>query len=223
MTKAKQPPLPVALSAEFTAAAARPAELPPSVAVEVAFAGRSNVGKSTLLNRLMNRQNLARTSSTPGCTRTVNFFGVRTRDGGVISFVDLPGYGFARRGKAERAAWADVAERYLLERPALALVVLLVDVRRGLEADDLDLIEMIETSKHQGRPAPPVLVVATKCDRLPLSKRRPAIALVAKGGRRVHGVAESDSESIASLWRLILKTIGRGPSPEREPEAAPPA
>jgi GTP-binding protein len=205
--------LPVALSAEFAAAAARVAELPPAVAVEVAFAGRSNVGKSTLLNCLMSRQSLARTSSTPGCTRTVNFFAVRTRDGGVLTFVDLPGYGFARRGKDERAAWADVAERYLLERAALALVVVLVDVRRGLEADDRDLIKMIEESKHKGRPAPPVLVVATKCDRLPLSKRRPAIEQVAKGGRRVHGVAESDGESIAGLWRHILKTIGRGPTP----------
>jgi GTP-binding protein len=209
----KPAPLPTAVSAEFTAAAARPVELPPSVAVEVAFAGRSNVGKSTLLNKLMSRQNLARTSSTPGCTRTVNFFGVRTRDGGVLTFVDLPGYGFARRGKDERAAWAEVAERYLLERSALALVVVLVDVRRGLEEDDLDLIKMIETSKYKGRPAPEVLVVATKLDRLPSSKRRPTLALVAKGGRKVHGVAESDAESIAELWRRILKTVGRGPSP----------
>jgi GTP-binding protein len=208
----KSAPLPVALSAEFTAAAARAVELPPAVAVEVAFAGRSNVGKSTLLNCLMSRQSLARTSSTPGCTRTVNFFAVKTRDGGVLTFVDLPGYGFARRGKDERAAWADVAEHYLLERPALALVVVLVDVRRGLEADDLDLIKMIEESKHKGRPPPPVLVVATKCDRLPLSKRRPALAEVAKQGRKVHGVAESDPESIAELWRRILKTVGRGPN-----------
>jgi GTP-binding protein len=212
-------PLPTALSAEFTAAAARPAELPPSVSVEVAFAGRSNVGKSTLLNKLMNRQGLARTSSTPGCTRTVNFFGVRTRDGGVLTLVDLPGYGFARRGKGERAAWADVAERYLLERPALALVVVLVDVRRGFEEDDLDLIEMIETSKHKGRPPPEVLVVATKLDRLPLSKRRPALAVVAKGGRKVHGVAESDPDSIAELWRRVLKTVGRGPPPAPTPDA----
>jgi GTP-binding protein len=212
-------PLPTALSAEFTAAAARPAELPPSVAVEVAFAGRSNVGKSTLLNKLMNRQGLARTSSTPGCTRTVNFFGVRTRDGGVLTLVDLPGYGFARRGKGERAAWADVAERYLLERSALALVVVLVDVRRGFEEDDLDLIEMIETSKHKGRPPPEVLVVATKLDRLPLSKRRPALAVVAKGGRKVHGVSESDPDSIAELWRRVLGTVGRAPAPAPKPEA----
>src|SRR5688572_4335582 len=164
----ERPEAPIVVSAEFSAAASRSAELPPALSVEIAFAGRSNVGKSTLLNRLMSRQNLARTSSTPGCTRTVNFFAVKTRDGGVYSFVDLPGYGFARRGKAEREAWADLAENYLLDRPSLALVIVLVDVRRGLEPDDLDLIKMIEGTKKKGRAPLSTLVVATKLDRLPL-------------------------------------------------------
>ncbi|HEX6766944.1 MAG TPA: ribosome biogenesis GTP-binding protein YihA/YsxC, partial [Polyangiaceae bacterium] len=156
---------PLVVSAEFAAAAARPEELPPPIAVEIAFAGRSNVGKSTLLNALMRRRGLARTSSTPGCTRTVNFFRVRTRDGAALTLVDLPGYGYAKRGKDERETWADVAERYLLERQALRLVVVLVDARRGLEADDRDLLEMIETSKRRDRPTPKTLVVATKLDR----------------------------------------------------------
>lgn len=202
-------PLPVALTAEFSAAASRPAELPPAVSVEVAFAGRSNVGKSTLLNALMNRQNLARTSSTPGCTRTINFFAVKTRDGGVLSFVDLPGYGFARRAKTERETWADLAERYLLERPALALVVVLVDVRRGLEAEEIDLLKMIEDTKKTGRRAPAILIVATKLDRLPRSKQKPALAAVAAGGRKVHGVSVSEPDSIAQLWRTILGVVGR--------------
>ena len=202
-------PLPVALTAEFSAAASRPAELPPAVSVEVAFAGRSNVGKSTLLNALMNRQNLARTSSTPGCTRTINFFAVKTRDGGVLSFVDLPGYGFARRAKTERETWADLAERYLLERPALALVVVLVDVRRGLEAEELDLLTMIEDTKKRGRTAPAILIVATKLDRLPRSKQKPALAAVAAGGRKVHGVSVSEPDSIARLWQTILGVVGR--------------
>ena len=201
--------LPVALTAEFSAAASRPAELPPAVAVEVAFAGRSNVGKSTLLNALMNRQNLARTSSTPGCTRTINFFAVKTRDGGALSFVDLPGYGFARRAKTERETWADLAERYLLERPALALVVVLVDVRRGLEAEEIDLLKMIADTKETGRSAPAILIVATKLDRLPRSKRKPTLAAVAAGGRKVHGVSVSEPDSIAELWRTILGVVGR--------------
>ncbi len=213
----RKPPLPYALSAEFSAAAARPEELPPSVAVEVAFAGRSNVGKSTLLNRLMNRQGLARTSSTPGCTRTLNFFAVKTRDGGVLSFVDLPGYGFAQRAKTERVAWAMLAERYLLERPALALVVILVDVRRGLEPDDRDLLTMIEGSKKKGRPTPATLLVATKLDRLPLSKRRTALAAVASDGRPLVGASESDAESIAAVWRRIFALLGRKASPEDRP------
>jgi len=209
----KKVPPPFALSAEFKAAAARPEELPPSIAVEVAFAGRSNVGKSTLLNRLMNRQSLARTSSTPGCTRTVNFFAVKTRDGGVLSLVDLPGYGFAQRAKSERLAWAEVAERYLLDRHALAVVVVLVDVRRGLEPDDRDLLTMIEGSAKKGRPMPATLVVATKLDRLPLSKRRLTFSAMARDGRQVVGVSESDPQSIAELWRRIFTLLGRPSSP----------
>jgi GTP-binding protein len=207
-------PLPTAVSAEFAAAASRPGELPPGLSVEVAFAGRSNVGKSTLLNLLMNRQNLARTSSTPGCTRSINFFAVKTRDGGVLSLVDLPGYGFARRAKSERETWAVLAERYLLERPGLSLVVVLIDVRRGLEADDLDLLKMIDGSGRKGRPAPQTLVVATKLDRLPRARRKPALAEVAAGKHRVHGVSSEEPDSVAALWHKILGAVrGSGASP----------
>ena len=115
------------VSAEFTAAAHAAAELPPPTQVEIAFAGRSNVGKSSLLNRLMNRRNLARTSSTPGCTRQINFFGVRTSSGVNLSLVDLPGYGYAKRSKDERKLWAELIDGYLLGRPTLRAVALLVD------------------------------------------------------------------------------------------------
>src|SRR5262245_27470617 len=168
-------PAPPIVSAEYSASAARVEELPPAIAIEVAFAGRSNVGKSTLLNLLMHRRGLARTSSTPGCTRTVNFFRVRAQDGAALTLVDLPGYGYAKRGKDERASWAVVAERYLLERQALRLVVVLVVARRGFEDDDRDLLEMIETSKRRDRPTPKTLVVATKLDRLSASARKPTL------------------------------------------------
>lgn len=195
-------PAPPIVSADYAASAARPEELPPPVAVEIAFAGRSNVGKSTLLNALMHRRGLARTSSTPGCTRTVNFFRVRAQDGAALTLVDLPGYGYAKRAKEERESWADVAERYLLERQALRLVVVLVDARRGLEDDDRDLLEMIETSKRRDRPTPKTLVVATKLDRLPLSARKPTLARLG-AGRVVLGTAQGDAKSIDALWRRV--------------------
>jgi GTP-binding protein len=193
---------PSIVSAEYAASAARVVELPPPVAVEIAFAGRSNVGKSTLLNALMHRRGLARTSSTPGCTRTVNFFRARTRDGATLTLVDLPGYGYAKRGRDERESWADVAEAYLLERQALRLVVVLVDARRGLEDDDRDLLEMIETSQRRDRPTPKTLVVATKLDRVSASARKPTLARVAPG-RLVLGIAQGDAKSIDELWRRV--------------------
>jgi GTP-binding protein len=200
MTRALAPPI---VSAEFAAAAARSEELPAPVAIEIAFAGRSNVGKSTLLNALMRRRGLARTSSTPGCTRTLNFFRARTSDGATLTLVDLPGYGFAKRGRDERESWAEVAESYLLERQALRLVVVLVDARRGLEADDRDLLEMIETSERRDRPTPKTLVVATKLDRVSASARKPTLARIAEPGRPIIGTAESDAKSIDELWRRV--------------------
>ena len=212
----KVSPAPPIVFAEYAASAARPEELPPSIAVEIAFAGRSNVGKSTLLNGLMHRRGLARTSSTPGCTRTINFFRVRAQDGAALTLVDLPGYGYAKRAKNERESWADVAEKYLLERQALRLVVILVDSRRGLEADDRDLLEMIETSKRRDRPTPKTLVVATKLDRVSTSARKPTLARLAEPGLTVVGTAESDPKSINELWRRVrvLADLPSGPGAE---------
>jgi GTP-binding protein len=198
---------PVAVGAEFLGSASRADELPSTSAVEVAFAGRSNVGKSTLLNLLLG-QKLAHTSSTPGRTRTLNFFGVKTRGGSALTFVDLPGYGYARRGKDERLAWAELVERYLLERPALALVIILVDARRGPEPDDLELMKMLKDATPRGRPAPRVLVVATKLDKIPLAQRKPALAAAARSGPRVVGVSASDPATIAELWRRVLAGVG---------------
>jgi GTP-binding protein len=213
-----QPAKPPVVSAEFAAAAARSEELPASIAVEIAFAGRSNVGKSTLLNALMRRRGLARTSSTPGCTRTVNFFRVKTQDGATLTLVDLPGYGYAKRAKDEKESWAAVAESYLLERQALRLVVVLVDARRGLEADDRDLLEMIETSERRDRPTPKTLVVATKLDRLSASQRKPMLARIAEPGRPIVGTAESDAKSIDALWLRMraLADVPSEPSPTEQ-------
>jgi len=133
---------------------------------------------------------------------------VKTRGGSSLTFVDLPGYGYARRGKEERLAWAELAERYLLERPSLALVIVLVDARRGPEPDDLELLKMLKDATPGGRPAPRVLMVATKLDKLPRAQQKPALAAIARGGFGVVGVSASDPASIAELWRRLFAGVG---------------
>jgi GTP-binding protein len=123
------------VEATFVAGAVDAESFPAPTHLEVAFAGRSNVGKSSLLNSMMDRRSLARTSRTPGCTRQLNIFEVRCADGLVLRFVDLPGYGWARRSKDERMQWQKMIEGYLVTRASLRAVVLLVDVRRGVEDD----------------------------------------------------------------------------------------
>jgi len=196
------------VSAEFAAAAKSPAELPPPLQIEIAFAGRSNVGKSSLLNRLMNRRNLARTSSTPGCTRQINFFNVRTAQGMHCSLVDLPGYGYAKRSKEERKLWADLIDGYLLERPTLRAVALLVDVRRGLESDDLDLLEMLATGSAKSRGEPVTLIVATKLDKLRSGERNAALFKIQAPGASVLGFSTELPESAAALWQFLERRAG---------------
>ncbi|MBR6503389.1 MAG: YihA family ribosome biogenesis GTP-binding protein, partial [Firmicutes bacterium] len=113
--------------------AAKPAQYPPSDAVEIAFAGRSNVGKSSLINLLLGRKNLARVSGSPGKTRTINFYTINDDE---FRVVDLPGYGYAKVSKSLSAEWGDMIETYLKKRENLAIVVLLVDSRHEPSALD---------------------------------------------------------------------------------------
>jgi GTP-binding protein len=126
--------------AEFWAAARTVAEIPRPRAPEIAVAGRSNVGKSTLINRLTGRKRLARTSATPGCTRGLIFYRIGER----MVLVDLPGYGWARRSTAERAAWKPLVEGYLSKRRALAGVLVLADIRRGPQEEERQLVEYLD-------------------------------------------------------------------------------
>ena len=131
------------------------AQLTPSTAPEVAFSGRSNVGKSSLLNKLFNRKGLAKVSQTPGKTATINFF-----DGDGVTFVDLPGYGYAKVSKSEKARWSELIEGYFNQDRSFALVVALVDIRH--EASELD-----ENMIHFLREADlPFVVALTKADKL---------------------------------------------------------
>lgn len=199
-----KPPFFHVQSAEFVAAARRPQELPPPTKLEIAFVGRSNVGKSSLLNRLLNRKGLARTSSTPGCTRQINFFDVKSVAGLELMLVDLPGYGFASRSKSERKEWAELIEHYLLERSTLRAAAVLFDSRRGMEADDNDAVELITDHGRVSRQPPQVILVATKIDKLPASDR-PKLIGKRIAERRVVPFSAQQPETTDSVWRALLK------------------
>ncbi|MCA9629472.1 MAG: ribosome biogenesis GTP-binding protein YsxC [Myxococcales bacterium] len=217
----KARPLPRITDARFVAGATHESQLPPPTGVEIAFAGRSNVGKSSLMNHLMGRRNLVRTSSTPGCTRQISFFEVAFTDESLVTLVDLPGYGYARRSKTERAQWAGLIEGYLLGRPTLSVVCLLVDFRRGLEADDEDLLKMLAEQPRVARPELQTLVVATKLDKVAQAQRKPAMAKVGKAaGRKVLPFSIKDQQMADELWRELRRRTGL--FLPAEPNAAPP-
>ncbi len=199
-----KPPVFHVQSAEFVAAARRPAELPPPTKLELAFVGRSNVGKSSLLNKLLNRRGLARTSATPGCTRQINFFDVKSVSGLELMLVDLPGYGFASRSKGERQGWAELIEPYLLERPTLRAAAVLFDSRRGFEAADADALELITEHGRANRKPPEVVLVATKIDKLP-ARERPKLEGRRIDSRRVVPFSVERPETVDSVWRALLK------------------
>ena len=142
-------------NAEFDRAFGISAQLPASDKAEIVFAGRSNVGKSSLLNRLFGRKNLARVSSVPGKTITINFY---TVDG--YRFVDLPGYGYAKISKAEKDRFAELMEGYFTSSRNISLVVLLIDMRRPPTADDLNMISFLKANHIE------FITVLTKADKL---------------------------------------------------------
>ena len=136
------------------------AQLPAADIPEIAFSGRSNVGKSSLINKLFNRKNLARVSSVPGKTTTVNFY---KSDG--IRFVDLPGYGFARRSDSERIRWADLMEGYFNTSRPVRLIVQLIDMRHPPTADDIDMLKFMASAGYD------YVIALTKCDKLNKTER----------------------------------------------------
>ena len=142
-------------TAAFKAAYGTSSQLPPSEHPEVAFAGRSNVGKSSLLNKLFNRKALAKVSSVPGKTSTINFFSVDD-----VDFVDLPGYGFAKVAKSEKARWSELIEGYFNQDRSFALVVALVDIRHEASELDENMIRFLREADL------PFVVALTKADKL---------------------------------------------------------
>jgi GTP-binding protein len=148
-------------NAEFIKSATKPAHYPPADLPEIAFAGRSNVGKSSLINVLVNRKSLVRTSSTPGRTQLINFFTVN----GEFTLVDLPGYGFAKVPLAVKKQWGPMIETYLSTRENLRGVVLILDIRRVPGPEDRQMLDWLRAYG-----IPPVLVM-TKCDKVSKNER----------------------------------------------------
>ena len=148
-------------SAEFISSAVRPDQYPPASGPEVAFVGRSNVGKSSLINTLLNRHGLAKISATPGKTRLINFFRVN----GALGFVDLPGYGFAQVSRQERAAWGPMVEQLFRVRETLVGVVHILDARHKPSAADQRTRVWLRTWDR------PLLLVATKVDKIGRTQR----------------------------------------------------
>jgi len=217
------PSPPRIVDAAFVAGATRIEQLPAPQNLEVAFAGRSNVGKSSLLNAMLQRKKLVRTSSTPGCTRQISLFDVTTRGGSKLTVADLPGYGYAKRSRSERQEWAGLIDAYLLGRPALALLVALVDVRRGVASEDEQLLELIAGKPRVSRAPVSVICVATKLDKLPGSGRKLALAKLERDtGRPWTGFSTELPDTQERLWRQVLRGLELDqPAPPDESAADP--
>ena len=188
------------VNAHFVISAAKPEDFPPGRLPEIAVVGRSNVGKSSLINTLVHQQGFARTSRTPGRTRLINWFEVDGR----FHLVDLPGYGYAAVDRNMRAGWQPLIEAYLDKRAVLAGVVLLVDVRRGPEEEELDFVPWLEARKV------PIVVALTKADKLPKNKRMLEVSKAKKTlalKRDPFAVSAQTGDGIDDLWRAIDKLV----------------
>ena len=185
------------MKAEFVASAARPEEFPAVGLPEVAFLGRSNVGKSSLLNALIGRKGLAFVSSTPGRTQTINFYRVDN----AFYFVDLPGYGFARVPAGFQQSWRKLIEGYLETRETLRLSCLILDSRRGWMNHDLDLKRWLE---DRGRE---YLVIATKTDKLNQSEESRGLRAIREEGVEPLPFSAVTGRGVREIWQAIAKTL----------------
>jgi len=197
--------------AELKAVAVKKNQYPEDTLPEVAFAGRSNVGKSSLLNTLTNRKNLARVSGTPGKTRTINFFQIND----AFRIVDLPGYGYAKLSKSATADWGTMMETYLANRENLRLVIQLVDIRHEPTAQDVQLYQWLQ---HYGLDG---VVVATKADKISRNQLRTQMNLI----RKTLGMSQDDivlpvsslkKTGYEDLWSVIEQIVSDEPEEELE-------
>ncbi|MDB0440075.1 ribosome biogenesis GTP-binding protein YihA/YsxC [Clostridioides difficile] len=187
-------------SSEITMSAVNKSQYPAEGIPEIALAGRSNVGKSSIINTLLNRRNFARTSQTPGKTRTINFYLINNE----FYFVDLPGYGYAKIAKSEKEKWGGIMERYLESRQELCSIFLLVDIRHEPTADDKLMYEWI---KHFGYNC---VVIATKADKISRGQYQKHISIIRKklqmeSSEKVIPVSSLKKTGVEELWEEIVK------------------
>jgi GTP-binding protein len=183
------------LIAEFINSASSPEQFPADGLPEVAFLGRSNVGKSSLINALAGKKGLAFTSNTPGRTQSINFY----RMDGRFYLVDLPGYGYARVPLAAKSQWATLVEDYLRERSNLRLSFLILDARRGWMDKDLDLKDWLEAYGH------PYFVVASKIDKLNQREQRSGLDAIRQHAEPLPFSAVT-GRGVREIWQAITKT-----------------
>ncbi len=191
--------------AEFICSARSPSLYPGQDLPDVAFVGRSNVGKSSMINTLLNRKGLAKTSSTPGKTRGVNFYLINNS----FYMVDLPGYGFAKVSKDERRSWKGMVESYFLSKRDIRGVIILVDIRRGLEEEEVMVMDWMDSLGVS------IQLVLTKADKLSMSKRQRQIRGVARsldiGDNSILCFSSHTGEGKQKLWKMIMGWIGSEP------------
>lgn len=190
-------------NASLTISAVNPKQYPNTNFPEFAFAGRSNVGKSSLINKLLNRKSLARVSQKPGKTATINFYNIDN----TVNFVDLPGYGFARVSKEEKKKWGNMIETYLSGREQLCQIILLVDSRHKPTSDDIMMMDFVRQYCERA------VVVATKCDKLSKTKMeenlREIIATLKLGGDDIIiPFSTVNNMGIEEFWSYIDYMIG---------------
>jgi GTP-binding protein len=188
-------------SAKFICSAVTPEHYPPADLPEVAFAGRSNVGKSSLINKILNRKKLVRTSKTPGRTQLLNFFEINE----IYRFVDLPGYGYAKVPAEVQKRWRPMVETYLTSRSNMRGLVLLLDIRREPSKEDLNLWHWLQTMSIE------VVTVTTKVDKLSRNKRNKQIAAIAKTlGCKKEELIEFSAmtgEGRHEIWKELLRLL----------------
>lgn len=183
------------MTAEFIKSASSPEQFPADGLPEVAFLGRSNVGKSSLINALTGKRGLAFTSNTPGRTQAINFY----RVDGAFYFVDLPGYGYARVPIDAKNAWAKLIENYLQERSTLKFSFLILDSRRGWMEKDLELKKWLEANRH------PYIVVASKIDKLNQTEQQRGLKAIRQHAEPLPFSA-LNGRGVREIWQAITKT-----------------